>query len=220
MNLILIGAPGAGKGTQGALLAKRYGVARISTGDLLREAVRAGTPLGRKARSYMDAGELVPDELILDLVREALTDGAAGDESVRRGFILDGFPRTPAQASGLDRLLHEIGRPLDAVVVFEVPDEVLVRRLSGRASCKQCGAVYNVHSEPPRTPGVCDVCGGELVQRGDDDPETVRRRLQVYREQTQPLIARYQASRTPVLIVDGDRPVEEVHSETVRKLET
>lgn len=223
MNLILLGAPGAGKGTQGALIAERYGVARISTGDLLRSAVRRDTELGRKAKAFMEAGELVPDALILDLVRELLSgegpvDEVGGADAVRRGFVFDGFPRTIPQAQGLDRLLAEFDRPLDGVVVIEVPDDVIVRRISGRRSCPRCGAVYNIYSEPPRQEGVCDACGTELTQRADDRPETVKRRLEVYREQTEPLIAYYRESGTPVHVVEGDKPVAEVQEEVAEAL--
>ncbi|HEX7091087.1 MAG TPA: adenylate kinase [Longimicrobiales bacterium] len=220
MNLLLLGAPGAGKGTQGALLAARYGIPKISTGDLLREAVAKGTPLGRTAKSYMDAGELVPDEVMLGLIREELTAGKGADTKVARGFVLDGFPRTLRQAEGLDRLLDEIGHPLDAVIVVTVPDEVLVRRLSGRRTCARCGAVYNIYLDPPQVPGICDRCGGELVERADDAAATVRRRLEVYREMTEPLIAYYERSRTPVYRVDGNRPVEEVQRAIVGMLES
>jgi len=220
MNLLLLGAPGAGKGTQGALIAERYGIPKISTGDLLREAVREGTPLGQKAKSYMDAGELVPDEVMLGLIREVLTGDGGRGAQVERGFILDGFPRTLRQAEGLDRLLDAIGRPLDAVIVVSVPDDVLIRRLSGRRTCADCGAVYNVYLEPPRTAGKCDRCGGTLVERPDDAAATVRRRLEVYHEQTEPLIAYYERSRTPVYRIDGDRPVEEVQRAIMGILES
>lgn len=213
MNLVLLGAPGAGKGTQGALLVKRFGGVRISTGDLLRDAVRRGTALGQEAKKYMDAGELVPDEVILGLVRETLASAAGG-------FVFDGFPRTRAQAEALDELLGESGRTLDAVVVIEVADDVLVKRLSGRRSCAECGAVYNVYFDPPETPGRCDACGGALVERADDDAATVRRRLAVYEDRTQPLIAYYRRSDTPVHHVDGERSVDEVQDAIVRSLES
>ncbi len=215
MNLILLGAPGAGKGTQGALLAERRNLRRLSTGDLLRDAAREGTPLGLKAKSYMDAGELVPDDVILGLVREVVT----GDEDAA-GFIFDGFPRTLPQAKGLDTLLAEIGKPLDAVIVIDVPDDQLVKRLSGRRTCAECGTIYNVYFDPPRTPGICDACGGTLVERPDDAAETVRRRLEVYREQTEPLIAYYEESDTPVRRIDGDRGVEEVQSDVLEALDS
>jgi len=208
MNLILFGPPGAGKGTQGQLLAEKHGLKKISTGDLLREAVREGTPLGLEAKRFMDAGELVPDSVILGLVREYLgqDDGA--------GFLLDGFPRTIPQAEGLDRMLTELRQPINAVLVLDVDDESLVKRLSGRRSCPNCGAVYNVYFDPPKQEGVCDRCGGRLVQRVDDDPATVRRRLQVYRDQTAPLIEYYQrGAATPVYTLDGDRPIDQVQAE-------
>ncbi len=205
MNLILFGAPGAGKGTQGALLAERSGALRLSTGDLLREAVRQGTPLGQQARGYMDAGELVPDSVILGLVREALASPAA-----ESGVIFDGFPRTLPQALALDGILAQTGKPLDAVVVLDVNSETLVKRLAGRRSCPGCKTVYNVHFEPPRVEDRCDSCGATLVRRDDDAPETVRRRLDVYAAQTEPILAHYEDSGVPVLHVDGDRSVEEV----------
>lgn len=209
MNLIFLGAPGAGKGTQGALIAKRHGLARISSGDLLRDAVRRGTDLGVQAKSYMDAGELVPDDVMLALVRQVI---ARADQ----GFILDGFPRTEAQAEALDDVLVEVGRPLDHVIVLDVPDEVLVKRISGRQSCPRCDAVYNLHLEPPTEPGTCDRCGGALIERADDDPTTVQRRLQVFREQTRPLIAYYQEHGVPVHFVEGHQPVDDVR----HKIET
>jgi adenylate kinase len=206
-DLILFGPPGAGKGTQGALLAEHFGLLRLSTGDVLREAVRQGTAMGLEARRYMDAGELVPDAVILGIVRDYLR-GEAAD----RGVIFDGFPRTIPQAEGLDALLGELGRPLEAVLVLDVDDEQLVRRLSGRRSCTACGALYNVHFGPPAVEGRCDRCGGPLVQRPDDDADTIRRRLEVYREQTLPLIAHYQRTGARVRRVDGDRSVDEVQA--------
>lgn len=210
-DLILFGPPGAGKGTQGALLADRLGMLRLSTGDVLRDAVRAGTGMGLAAQRYMDAGELVPDDVILGIVRDYLTGDAAA-----RGVIFDGFPRTLPQAEGLDALLAGLDRPLAAVLVLEVDDEELVRRLSGRRSCSSCGAVYNVYTEPPAEEGRCDRCGGELIQRADDEPDTVRRRLAVYHEQTAPLVDHYMQSTTTVHRVNGDRPVEAVQADLVR----
>lgn len=212
MHLILLGAPGAGKGTQGALLTERYGIVRLSTGDLLRDAVRDRTPLGRDAKAYMDAGELVPDDVILGLVRDVMS-------RVGAGVVFDGFPRTLAQAEGLARILDELGRPLDAVIVVEVDDEELVRRIAGRRICPECGATYNVHHQPPRVPGVCDVCGAEPRSRPDDSEETVRRRLAVYREQTAPLIDYYRAGPVPVHVVDGARPMEAVAADLARLLD-
>jgi adenylate kinase len=207
-DLILFGPPGAGKGTQGALLADRLSLLRLSTGDVLRDAVKRGTEMGLAARRYMDAGELVPDDVILGIVRDYL-QGEAAD----RGVIFDGFPRTLAQARGLAELLTDLKRPLRAVLVLDVEDEVLVARLGGRRSCASCGAVYNVEFEPPKVVGRCDACGGELVLRPDDEPDTIRRRLQVYHDQTAPLITFYEASDAAVHRVDGERSVEDVQDE-------
>lgn len=186
MNLVLLGPPGSGKGTQGERLAAQSGVPKYATGDILRDAVRRGTQLGKDAKRYMDAGELVPDEVVLGLVREALITPEAAS-----GFILDGFPRTVAQAEGLQRLLEEREIGLDAVIYFDVPDEELIRRLAGRRSCPNCGAVFNIHSDPPSVTGICDSCGTELVTREDDREETVKNRLRVYKEHTQPLLRWY-----------------------------
>lgn len=214
MRLILLGAPGAGKGTQGALLANRHGLTKIATGDLLRDAVRRDTALGRQAKSYMDAGELVPDAVILELVREVL-------EGEDDGFVLDGFPRTMDQAAGLSQILDETGLALDAVIVLRVPEEILIKRISGRRSCPSCNHVYNVHFDPPAEPGRCDRCGAELVKRADDDEATVERRLDVYTRQTRPLIEYYESSSTvPVEYVDGTQAVEAVQAEIERKLQT
>jgi len=206
--VVLLGPPGVGKGTQAVRLAEEVGGAHVSTGDLLRAARREGTELGRRAQSYMDSGELVPDALILDLVREHLS-GLPPDEYV----ILDGFPRTTAQATGLEEVLAGLGRGVDVVILFEAPEEVLVQRLSGRRSCPRCGAVYNTYFSPPAVEGVCDRCGGTLVHRSDDEPDTVRRRLQVYEEQTAPLIAYYRAHDARLESVRADRDVEDVFSD-------
>jgi adenylate kinase len=212
-DLIIFGPPGAGKGTQGALLAERYGWLRLSTGDVLRDAVRQGTEMGKAARQYMDAGELVSDGVILGIVRDYLAGEAAG-----RGVIFDGFPRTIPQARGLDELLAELDRPLDVVLVLEVDDEALVKRLSGRRSCTQCGTIYNVYFDAPEVEGRCSRCGGELMTRPDDEAATVRRRLQVYQEQTAPLLAYYDDSEVPVRRVDGDRAVDDVQQDLVAAL--
>lgn len=207
-DLVLFGPPGAGKGTQGALLGESLGMLRLSTGDVLRDAVKRGTEMGTAAQRYMNAGELVPDDVILGIVRDYLTGAAAGT-----GVICDGFPRTLAQARALDALLAELDRPLRAVLVLDVDDETLVKRLSGRRSCVACGAVYNVYYDAPANEGRCDRCGGELTLRQDDEPATVRRRLEVYHEQTAPLLDYYAQTGVAVHHVNGDRPVEDVQAE-------
>jgi adenylate kinase len=209
--VILLGPPGVGKGTQGVVLAQAAGARHVATGDLLRAARRDGTELGRKAQGFMDRGELVPDQLIVDLVREVLR--ALGPT---QGVVFDGFPRTVAQAEALDGALAEEGRKVDTVLALEADDEVLVKRLSGRRSCPQCQAVYNVHFTPPRKEGVCDKCGAALVHRKDDEPATVRRRLDVYREETAPLIEFYDHGRAPVRRIDADRSVDDVQC-SIRK---
>ncbi|MFQ5536439.1 MAG: adenylate kinase [Gemmatimonadota bacterium] len=208
MVVVLLGPPGVGKGTQAIRLADRFGWEHISTGDLLRAARRDGTELGRKAQSFMDAGELVPDSLILDLVREHLRGVAP-----QAGILFDGFPRTTPQAEGLEKVLAENGRRVDRVVLFQAPEEVLVKRLSGRRSCPECGAVYNIYFNPPRRDEVCDRCGTPLVQRPDDEADTVRRRLQVYEELTAPLIEWYREHGTDLVTLEADRPVDEVQED-------
>lgn len=208
MVVILLGAPGVGKGTQAVRLADDTGAAHVSTGDLLRAARREGTPLGKKAQTYMDAGELVPDDLILGLVKEHLSSLSAGTD-----ILFDGFPRTIAQADGLDAVLRESGLEVGVVVLFEAEDDVLVKRLSGRRSCKACGAVFNVHFDPPSEAGVCDRCGGELVHRADDAPETVKHRLDVYRDQTAPLVAHYEGHSAELVRIDGDRSFDAVYQD-------
>ncbi len=183
---ILLGAPGAGKGTVASMLTESTGLQHVSTGDMLREAVKAGSPVGLEAKSYMEKGELVPDEVILGIVRERL---AAGAKNAR--YLFDGFPRTEAQASGLETVLRDVGGRLCAVFQLEVPEEVLVDRLAGRRICRACGAVYHVRNIPTKVDGVCDRCGGETVQRPDDTEATVRNRLAVYRRQTEGLIEVY-----------------------------
>lgn len=186
MRLILLGPPGAGKGTQAKLLAERLGIPQISTGDMLRAAVSAGTALGREAQAHMARGALVPDEVILALVRERLRQ-----PDCEKGYILDGFPRTVAQAEGLAALP---GVAIDHVLSLEVPAEDVVARIAGRRTCRECGAMYHLAFSPSRLPGRCDACGGETIQREDDGEETVRRRLQVYADQTAPLARYYQAA--------------------------
>lgn len=185
MRIVLFGPPGAGKGTQASLLAGKYGAAHVSTGDILREAVAKQTPVGLKAKSYMDRGELVPDDVVIAIAKDKIAE--IGD----RGFILDGFPRTIPQAEALDKALEEIGQPLDAVVSLEVDAEELVRRLSGRRVCPGCGEPYHMDSKRPKAEGKCDQCDGELVHRDDDKPEAIRNRLKVYENQTSPLLGYY-----------------------------
>lgn len=204
MVVILLGPPGVGKGTQGGLLVESLGWVRIATGDLLRAARRDGTALGQEAQRYMDAGDLVPDDLIVAMVREHLE--ALGPEA---SILFDGFPRTVAQAVALDAMLPEIGRRVDGVLLFEAADEIVVKRISGRRSSPE-GRVYNVHFDPPKVEGVCDVTGSALVHRADDHPDTVLRRLEVYRDQTAPLVSYYEATPTRVMPVQGDAPMLEV----------
>jgi adenylate kinase len=210
MHLILLGAPGAGKGTQGSQLAARLGVPKIATGDILRAAVREGTELGKRAKQYMDAGELVPDSVILGLVREAIAD-----DSARDGAIFDGFPRNIAQADSLATILADAGRELDAVLVLEVPDDAIVERMSGRRTDPGTGYVYHVTHNPPPAE-IAD----RVVQREDDREETVRHRLSVYAAQTRPLIEHYERTGVPVHRVDGTKPIEEVQSEILALLGT
>jgi len=182
----LLGPPGVGKGTQAARIASEFGIAHISTGDMFREAVAAGTELGKTAREYMAAGALVPDEIVIGMVEERL-----GRPDTQKGFLLDGFPRTIPQAEALERLLEKLGRPVTAVVDLVADEELLISRLSGRRVCASCGATYHVENNPPRVQGVCDVCGGEVRQREDDRPEAIRERLREYSSKTAALTEHY-----------------------------
>jgi adenylate kinase len=186
MRIILIGAPGAGKGTQAESIKNKYPLAHISTGDILRANVKAATELGKNAKSYMDAGKLVPDEVIISMMESRLQETDCKD-----GFLLDGFPRTTPQAEALDGLLDKLGLTLDAVVELDVDDEVVVRRLTTRRVCKSCGEIYNTVMKPTKAEGICDKCGGEVVQRDDDKESVIRKRLSVFHEQTAPLIEYY-----------------------------
>jgi adenylate kinase len=205
LNLILFGPPGAGKGTQAARLQEDFRLPYVATGDILRAAVREGTELGLKAKGFMDAGQLVPDELLIDLV----VDRISADDA-RDGFILDGFPRTRAQADALGEAFDRLGRRITAVLLFDVPDEDVVRRISGRRVSVKTGRVYHVESDPPKHEGRCDVDGSRLVQRDDDKPEVVKRRLEVYHEQTEPLVSYYD-ERGLLRRIDGTRSPIEVH---------
>jgi len=204
LYVILFGAPGAGKGTQAAILAEKTGLVHITTGELFREAIRQETELGSQAKVYYDRGQLVPDHLTIAMLLERLSQGDCA-----RGCILDGFPRTLEQATALDEALAQEGKAIDKVVYIQVPQNELLSRLSGRWNCRQCGSVYHQRFQPPREAGRCDQCGGELYQREDDKPETARRRLEVYSQQTAPLISYYRA-RGKLVEIDGDKSVEEV----------
>ena len=186
MRIVLLGAPGSGKGTQGKLLEERYKIPQISTGDLLRAAVAAGSPLGRQAKAAMDAGQLVSDEVVLGMIRERL-----GERDTHNGFILDGFPRNIPQAQALDQLLSDIGKPLELTLLIDSDFDILMQRLTGRRTCGSCGWACNVYSSPPRVDGICDACGGNLHHRADDNEETISNRLRVYESQTAPLIDYY-----------------------------
>lgn len=186
MRLVLLGAPGAGKGTQAKKLVDKYPIPQISTGDLLRAAVAAGTALGKEAKSYMDKGELVPDSVVLGMVEERLKK-----DDCKKGYILDGFPRNTAQAEALDKMLGGLNMPLTAALSVDVPMEDLMKRLTGRRTCKACGQMYNVYFSSPKKEGVCDKCGGELFQRDDDKEATIKKRLDVYTAQTAPLFDYY-----------------------------
>jgi len=212
-GIIMLGPPGAGKGTQAKKLSASFGIPQISTGDMLREAVKKGTDLGRLAKSYMDAGGLVPDEVVIGIVRERL---AASD--CDRGFILDGFPRTIPQAEALDQVTRDLGRPIGRVVSLEVEEKDLVERLCGRRTCTACGAMFHVRFNPPRKDGVCDACGGTLVQRDDDREETIRARLAKYREATAPLIDYYRKAGT-LRSVPAAGEIDAIYGAIVRAIE-
>jgi len=204
LYVILFGAPGVGKGTQAAILAEKTGLVHITTGELFREAIRQETELGKQAKVYYDQGQLVPDHLTIAMLLERLSQGDCAG-----GCILDGFPRTLEQATALDEALAREGRAIDKVVYIQAPQDELLSRLSGRWNCRQCGSVYHERFQPPREAGRCDQCGGELYQREDDKPETARRRLEVYAQQTAPLIDYYR-ERGKLVEIDGHKSVEEV----------
>ena len=197
MNLILLGAPGAGKGTQAEKICEKYNIPAVSTGNIIREALKNGTDMGLKAKSYIDAGKLVPDDVVIGIIKERLAE-----DDCQNGFILDGFPRTIPQAEALDNM----GIKIDKVVDIEVPDEKIAARLSGRRVCLKCGATYHLEYKKPSVDGICDACGDELVQRKDDSPETVLDRLNVYHEQTEPL-KDYYSKTGKLVIVEGQEEV-------------
>lgn len=209
MNLILLGAPGAGKGTQAEVICSTLNIPAISTGNILREAVKNGTDLGMKAKTYMDDGKLVPDELVISILKERLSQ-----DDCQKGFILDGFPRTVPQAEALDRM----GVVIDRVIDLEVPDEKITKRMSGRRVCESCGASYHLEYKPSKVEGVCDKCGGKTVQRKDDHPDTVLERLQVYHAQTEPLKDYYQKTGK-LVVVEGQEEVADTTALTLKAVE-
>jgi len=209
MKIIMLGAPGAGKGTQAKQIAAKYSIPHISTGDIFRANIKNGTELGKKAKEFMDQGLLVPDELTCDLVMDRIAQ-----DDAKNGFVLDGFPRTIPQAEALDAALTKIGQAMDYAIDVDVPDENIINRMSGRRACLNCGATYHIVSIPPKKEGVCDTCGNELVLREDDKPETVKKRLDVYHDQTQPLIE-YYSGKGILKSVDGTQPMESVFENIV-----
>jgi len=204
MNIILLGPPGAGKGTQAKMLIDEYQIPQISTGDILRAAVKEGTRLGKEAKSYMDKGELVPDSVVIGIVEERIQE-----PDCKKGYMLDGFPRTVPQAEALDDMLGKLSAQIDHVVSIEVANEELVKRLTGRRTCRECGAGYHVMFDPPKVEGICDKCGGELYQRDDDNEETVSSRLNVYESQTLPLIDYYKV-KGKIRPIDGVGEIKEI----------
>ncbi|MCR5591967.1 MAG: adenylate kinase [Lachnospiraceae bacterium] len=212
MKIIMLGAPGAGKGTQAKLIAEKYGIPHISTGDIFRANIKAGTDLGKEAKEYMDKGQLVPDELTVRILLDRVLADDCAD-----GYVLDGFPRTIPQAEVLDTEVAKLGDKIDLAIDVNVPDENIIRRMSGRRACPKCGATYHVEHIPPKKEGICDACGAELVLRDDDKPETVKKRLEVYHKQTQPLIDYY--SRLNILrTVDGTKDMKDVFADIEKLL--
>ena len=212
MKIIMLGAPGAGKGTQAKKIAEKYSIPHISTGDIFRANIKNGTELGMKAKTYMDQGLLVPDELVVDLVVDCL-----GQEDCANGCVLDGFPRTIPQAEALDAALTKVGQAVDYAINVEVPDENIVNRMSGRRACVNCGATYHIVYAPTKVENVCDTCQGDLILRDDDKPETVQKRLNVYHEQTQPLID-YYTKKNILVEVDGTVDIDDVFVAIVKVL--
>ncbi len=212
MRLIFLGAPGTGKGTQAGAIADKYNIPQIATGDILRRAVKEGTELGQKAKVIMDRGELVPDQIILDLIKSRLTE-----PDCENGYILDGFPRTLEQAEGLDQLMD--GDAVDAVIYFEMPQDTIIERVTGRRVCVSCGKTFNMINNPPPEDNVCPRCGGDIIQRDDDKEETVRKRLVVYEEKTAPLVTYYR-ERGRLLTIDASGAVDAVRKEIETKVET
>ena len=213
MKIIMLGAPGAGKGTQAKMLADRYGIPHISTGDIFRANIKNNTPLGQQAKAYMDAGQLVPDELVVDLVIDRIKNA-----DCMKGFIFDGFPRTIPQAEALTNALNNQNEKIDYAIEVAVPDDNIINRMGGRRACVGCGATYHVEFNPPKVEGICDKCGAKLILRDDDKPETVKERLQVYHAQTQPLIDFYAAKGAHVAI-DGTQDIMKVFEDICKVLD-
>ena len=213
MNLILLGPPGAGKGTQAQRMVDRYHIPQISTGDILRAAVKESTPLGMKAKGFMDQGQLVPDEIVIGIIEERLEA-----KDCHAGFILDGFPRTIPQAEALQPILTNIEKKIDHVINIEVDPEELLRRLTGRRTCKNCGAMFHLFFQPPKKEGICDRCGGTLYQRADDKEETIRTRLKEYEKQTAPLIQYYQGKKT-LRSIQGTGGPDQIFGQIIRLLD-
>ncbi|PTJ61547.1 adenylate kinase [Mammaliicoccus sciuri] len=214
MNIILMGLPGAGKGTQASEIVKKYPIPHISTGDMFRKAIKEETDLGKEAKSYMDRGELVPDEVTIGIVRERLAE-----EDAEKGFLLDGFPRTVEQADALNEILSDLNRKVDAVINIEVAEEELMNRLTGRRICEVCGTTYHLVFNPPKVEGVCDLDGGKLYQREDDNPETVANRLSVNVKQTKPLLDFYE-NQGVLKNIDGSRQIDNVTEDVIQILES
>jgi len=212
MRLVLLGAPGAGKGTQAKMLIEKYRIPQISTGDILRKAVADGTPLGKEAKVIMDKGELVPDKIVLGLVEERVKQ-----DDCKKGFILDGFPRNTAQAEALDKMLNAMGLPIDSALSVDVPKDDLMKRLTGRRTCKKCQQMYNVYYSPPKKDALCDKCNGELFQRDDDKEATIKKRLEVYSAQTEPLIGYYK-NKGIVKSVSGTGKIDEIFKKVTEVL--
>jgi len=212
LRAVLLGPPGAGKGTQAAKLVEKYDIPHISTGDIFRANIKEGTPLGKKAQEYMNAGELVPDELVVDLVTDRLKQ-----DDCKNGFLLDGFPRTIFQAEKLDEFLAANDQKMDIVINLVVAKDALIKRLTGRRVCRNCGASYHIVNVPPKKEGICDVCGGELIQRADDNLETVENRINVYEEQTAPLVGYYKKAGS-LVDFDGEASLDEVFDSIVKAI--
>ncbi|EGQ3559138.1 adenylate kinase [Staphylococcus pseudintermedius] len=214
MNIILMGLPGAGKGTQASEIIKKYPIPHISTGDMFRKAIKDETELGKEAKSYMDRGELVPDEVTVGIVKERISE-----DDAKKGFLLDGFPRTIEQAEALNSILEELGRTIDAVVNIEVREEELMNRLTGRRICETCGTTYHLVFNPPKVEGICDIDGGKLYQREDDNPETVANRLEVNVKQSKPILEFYN-QKGLLKNIDGSKHIDEVTSDVIEILES